>query len=162
MVETDQSLPYATLIHMLSLKLSTTNYLLWKTQVETLLQSQGLFGFLDGSDSPPLPASTAPANVASAEKAKKDWLMQDRHLHSLLLSSLSEESMAETIGCKSSAEVWSALEKDYALQSKTREIQLKDDLQHMRRESLSVADFSSKFRGICDQLASIGSPVPEN
>ncbi|CAH1445723.1 unnamed protein product [Lactuca virosa] len=119
MVETNQSLPYATLIRMLSLKLSSTNYLLWKTHVETLFQLQGLFVFLDGSNSHPLSASTAPADVASAEKAKKDWLMQDRRLHSLLLSSLSEESMAETIGCKSSAEVWSALEKAYALQSKT-------------------------------------------
>lgn len=109
-----------------------------------------------------MPASTAPANVASDENAKKDWHMQDRRLYSLLLSSLSDESMAETIGCKSSAEVWSALEKDYALQSKTREIQLKDDLQHMRRGSLLVANISSKFRGICDQLASIGSLVPEN
>lgn len=77
--------------------------------------------------------------------------MQDR----LLLSSFSEESMEETIGCKSQEEVWSALEKAYDLQSKTRKIQLKDELQHMHHRSLQFVDFSSKFCGICDRLGSI-------
>ena len=34
MVEYNISLPYATLIHMIIIKLTSTNYLLWRNQVE--------------------------------------------------------------------------------------------------------------------------------
>ncbi|CAH1454136.1 unnamed protein product [Lactuca virosa] len=96
---------------------------------------------------------------AAIQKVHKDWLSQDRRLHSLLLSSLTEESMAETLGRKSVAEVWSALQKAYSLRSKTREIQLNDELQHLRRGNEYVTVYSTKFRSYCEQLAAIDSPV---
>ncbi|CAH9140861.1 unnamed protein product [Cuscuta epithymum] len=152
------SLPYATLIHMLTLKLSSTNYLLWKTQVQTLLQSQGLFGFLDGTKVKP---SVSSSFDAEAIKAEQDWITQDQRLHSLLLSSLTEESMAHTLGSTSAASVWSALEKVYSLQSKSREIQLKDDLQNLRRGSSSVEDYSNLFVGLCHKLAAIKCSISD-
>ena len=49
MVYFDFALPYATLIHMITIKLTSANYHLWHNQVETLLTSQDLFGYMDAN-----------------------------------------------------------------------------------------------------------------
>ena len=43
------SLPLNTMVHMLTIKLTSSNYLLWKNQFVPLLASQDLFGYLDGT-----------------------------------------------------------------------------------------------------------------
>ncbi|KAL8515639.1 hypothetical protein ACS0TY_014360 [Phlomoides rotata] len=40
----------------------------------------------------------------------KTWIAKDKRVHSLILSFLTEESIAETIGCPTSYSVWNALE----------------------------------------------------
>ena len=46
-------LPFNTLIHMVTIKLSSSNYLLWKSQLLPLLESQELIGHVDGTLEPP-------------------------------------------------------------------------------------------------------------
>ena len=43
------SLPLNTMVHMLTIKLTSSNYLLWKNHFVPLLANQDLFGYLDGS-----------------------------------------------------------------------------------------------------------------
>ena len=38
-----------TMVHMLTIKLTSSNYLLWRNQFVPLLASQELFGYLDGT-----------------------------------------------------------------------------------------------------------------
>jgi len=38
---------------------------------------------------------------------------------------------------------------------------LKDELQHFKRKSRSVIEYSHSFKALCDQLASMGSPTDE-
>jgi alpha-N-arabinofuranosidase len=38
-----------TMVHMVTIKLTPTNYLLWRCQFVPLLESQDLLGYLDGS-----------------------------------------------------------------------------------------------------------------
>ena len=42
-------LPFNTLIHMVTIELSSSNYLLWKSQLLPLLESQELIGYVDGT-----------------------------------------------------------------------------------------------------------------
>jgi hypothetical protein len=48
-------LPSNTMIHMVTIKLSSSNYFLWKSQLLPFLDSQGLLGYVDGTLVPPLP-----------------------------------------------------------------------------------------------------------
>lgn len=48
-------LSFNTLIHMITIKLSSSNYLLWKSQLFPLLKSQDLLGHADGTFLPPPP-----------------------------------------------------------------------------------------------------------
>ncbi|KAL6318156.1 hypothetical protein AAG906_035661 [Vitis piasezkii] len=46
-------LPFNTLIHIITIKISSSNYLLWKSQLLPLLESQDLLGYVDGTLVPP-------------------------------------------------------------------------------------------------------------
>ncbi|RVW97500.1 hypothetical protein CK203_026198 [Vitis vinifera] len=55
-----------TMVHMLTIKLTSSNYFLWKNQFIPLLTSQDLLGFLDGSVLAPSPKKKQFANLAEA------------------------------------------------------------------------------------------------
>jgi hypothetical protein len=150
-------LPFNTLIHMVTIKLSSSNYLLWKSQLLFLLESQELIGHVDETLEPP--PRFAPANSQTPNIKHLAWKQTDQRLLSLLLSSLTEEAMAEVVGLTTSREVWIALENTFSHRSKAREIRLKDDLQLMKRGTRSVSEYARAFKTICDQLHAIGQAV---
>lgn len=58
--------PFPTSVHITSsvtIKLNDSNYLLWKTQLESLLRSQKLLGFVTGQIPPPQAQVTTVVNV---------------------------------------------------------------------------------------------------
>ncbi|KAL6334726.1 hypothetical protein AAG906_021385 [Vitis piasezkii] len=154
------SLPLNTMVHMLTIKLTSSNYLLWRNQFVPLLASQELFGYLDGSITAPSPMITASDGTPKSNPAYTSWLHTDRHRRFTLFFS-HEESMSEVLGFRHSHEAWHALEVSFSHRSKTRELQLKDELQLMHRGSQSIAEFSRTFKGLCDQLAAIGRPIDD-
>ncbi|CAA0816736.1 Unknown protein [Striga hermonthica] len=125
------SIPLSTMIHMVNIKLTSANYLLWHAQIEPLLITQGFLPHLDGSSPCPSREITTPA----------------------------EESMAVVIGCTSSRDVWTSLTRAYSHASKARELSLKDDLLSVKRGDLSVSEYGQRFKAICDKLAAIGRSI---
>ncbi|KAL9672660.1 hypothetical protein QQ045_028912 [Rhodiola kirilowii] len=166
----DQKLPYNTLIHMLNIKLSSSNFMLWKTQVQHILRAQKFFGYLDGSHPcppapvlpPAAPDPAAPAAVAAkavykdALTAYDDWMAEDQRLCGLLFSSLSEEAMSEVIGCSTSNQIWETLSSIYQNRSRSSILQLRDQVLNLRHTS-TVHDLHLKFKAIFDRLSSMGS-----
>ncbi|KAL6325439.1 hypothetical protein AAG906_023284 [Vitis piasezkii] len=118
------SLPLNTMVHMLTIKLTSSNYLLWKNQFVPLLASQDLFGYLDGSIRAPSATILAADGTTKSNPAYTSWLHTDQTLLSLLYSSLTEESMSEVLGLHHSHEAWHALEVSFSHRSKTRELPL--------------------------------------
>ena len=150
-------LPFNTMIHMVTIKLSSSNYLLWKSQLLPLLESQGLLGHVDGTLVPPPPFD--PPTSQTPNTKHLEWKATDQRLLSLLLSSLTEEAMAEAVGLSISREVWTALENTFSHRSKAREICLKDDLLLMKCGTRPVTAYARAFKALCDQLHAIGRPV---
>ncbi|KAL9665028.1 hypothetical protein QQ045_020437 [Rhodiola kirilowii] len=148
----DQKLPYNILIYMLNIKLSASNFMLWKTQVTHILRAQKLFGFLDGSTPcppvlvpPPTPADPAAAAAVAAKAtydasllAFDDWVAEDQHLYGLLFSSLTEEAMAEVIGCSTSQQIWETLLSVYQNRSRSSVRQLRDQVIFDRLASMGA------------------------
>ncbi|KAG6742734.1 hypothetical protein POTOM_053668 [Populus tomentosa] len=152
-------LPFNTMIHMVTIKLASSNYLLWKSQLLPLLDSQGLLGHVDGTLIPPLPFDPPTSQTPNSNHLA--WKATNQRLLSLLLSSLTEEAMAEAVGLSTSHEVWTALESTFSHRSKAREIRLKDDLQLMKRGTHPVTAYARAFKVLCDQLHAIGRPIDE-
>ncbi|GKB35432.1 retrovirus-related pol polyprotein from transposon TNT 1-94 [Tanacetum coccineum] len=111
---TDSPLPLSTVLHMLTIRLSSTNYLLWHKQMIPLLAYQKLTGYVDGSIPQPSPSVTT-GETSSPNPAYASWIAADQRALILIQSSLSEEAMAETLGHTTSHAVWSALEDTYRM-----------------------------------------------
>ncbi|GJT02825.1 putative RNA-directed DNA polymerase [Tanacetum coccineum] len=119
---------------MLTIKLSSSNYLLWRNQVLPLLAYQKLTGYINGSiSSPPPTIADAKSTAPKDNPAYLSWLASDQRALILLQSSLSEEAMAETLGHKTLVMYGSSI----------------------------VAEFSRKFKAVCDLLTAIGHPLDE-
>ncbi|RVW31317.1 hypothetical protein CK203_103440 [Vitis vinifera] len=86
-------LPLNTMVHMLTIKLTSSNYLLWRNQFIPLLTSQDLLGFLDGSVPAPSPKVIGSNSITQVNPAYTSWLTTDQTLLNLLYSSLTKESM---------------------------------------------------------------------
>src|ERR1044072_5376690 len=163
------SLLFSTLVHMITVKLKPDNFLLWRKQVTVLLQHQNLFDIVDATITPPSEYVQQTFSQAVSPGARTSvpvlnplfaqWQTRDRNVNSLLLSSLTEEALAETLSATTAREVWITLHSASAYRSKARELRLRDELQLMRRGSLFVSEYGRKFRTICDQLAVIGAPT---
>ncbi|KAJ0100313.1 hypothetical protein Patl1_20260 [Pistacia atlantica] len=148
---------FHTMIHMVTIKLSSSNYLLWTSQLLPLLESQELLKHVDGTLKPP--PRFDPPNSQTPNPKYMMWKTTDQRLLSLLLSSLTKEAMAEVVRLFTSREVWLTLENTFSHRSKAREIHLKDDLQSMKRGPHSVSEFSRAFKALCNQFHAIGRPV---
>ena len=135
---------FNTLIHMITIKLSSSNYLLWKSQLLPLLESQDMLGYVDGTMVPP--PRFEPETSSTLNPKYLAWRAADQRLLCLLLSSLTEEAMAVVIGLSTARDVWLALETTFSHQSKARELRLKDDLQLMKRGTKPVAEYARAFK----------------
>ncbi|CAA0809131.1 Unknown protein [Striga hermonthica] len=153
------SIPLSTMIHMVNIKLTSANYLLWHAQIESLLITQGFLPHLDGSSPCPSREITTPAGTKSTNPEFAAWYSRDQLIRLFLVSTLTEESMAVVIGCTSSRDVWTSLTRAYSHASKARELSLKDDLLSVKRGDLSVSEYGQRFKAICDKLAAIGRSI---
>ena len=59
-------------------------------------------------------------------------------------------------------EAWKSLVKLYETNTKARKLHLKNDLNTIEKESMSINDYTLKIKGICKSLASIGVAVEDD
>lgn len=85
-------------------------------------------GYLDGIKSAPESTIRGFDGTKTPNPAFSTWSKMDQMLLSLLFSSLTEEAMSDVVGLSTAHEGWKTLEASFAHQSKTCEIQLKDEL----------------------------------
>ena len=152
-------LSFNTLIHMNTIKLSSSNYLLWKSQLLPLLESQDMLGYVDGTMVPP--PRFEPETSSTPNPKYLTLRAADQRLLCLLLSSPTEEAMAVVVGLSTTRVVWLALETTFSHPSEARELRLNDDLQLMKRGTKPVVEYARAFKTICDKLHAIGRPVED-
>ncbi|KAM0069449.1 putative RNA-directed DNA polymerase [Helianthus debilis subsp. tardiflorus] len=155
----DNPLP-PSLTNLIPIKLSSSNYLLWKGQMEPLLHLQDLASHIDGSAEPPAPTITKDGN-SSPNPLYSSWLNNDRRAVVLINATLTEEAMCVVVGLPTARSVWDALAVAFGNPAIERIQNLQDQLRSLTRGTKSVAEFGRVFKGFCDQLAAVGSPVPQ-
>jgi len=130
---------------VISLKLTNTNYLYWRMQMKPYLLGQGVFGFVDGSNSCPSPHILVADGVSlQVSQHFLHWKQQDQLILSALLSSLSMEVLHLVVDCPTSCSVWHTLEQTLASTSNSRIMQLHGSLQDLRQGDDSVTRFMQK------------------
>ncbi|GKD30207.1 putative RNA-directed DNA polymerase [Tanacetum coccineum] len=122
-----------TLLHMIPIELSSTNYLLWKNQMFPLLSYQKLTNHIDGITVPS--ATIMSGDQSIPNPAFTIWNDFDQRA--------------------------TALEIAYNNSFVERIHSLHDSLRNISKGTSTVSDYGRQFKGIYDKLAAIGQPVDE-
>ncbi|KAI4388134.1 hypothetical protein MLD38_000492 [Melastoma candidum] len=78
---------------------------------------------------------------------------------SLLFSALTPEPLSQVVYCKTSREVWETLKNCYESTSTTRIINLRTQMQQLRKEGRSMQQYLSSLKSLANQLGAVGEPV---
>ncbi|KAL5778583.1 hypothetical protein ACOSQ2_009320 [Xanthoceras sorbifolium] len=158
-----------TLHFNLPIKLDEDNYIYWKTQILPAVNALDLEEYIDSSKHPPsqfisVQVTDESGNVRLELQPNKEyqkWKKSDQILLFWLISTLSQKVVGQVTKCKSSLEAWSKLENLYSQKSMAKILNLRQQLQTIRKGSHSVSDFVLKIKNIGDALSAAGEEVSE-
>jgi len=126
--------------NFITLKLSQTNYPLWREQALSLAESQELVGHLTNEDPAPTKFTTPDlVNNSNTEntvpvltEAFITWRKSDRLLRGWIIGTLSEEALSLVVGLETASAVWEALKNAYAKDSQEHEFTLRQHVTYFR------------------------------
>ncbi|KAL5790385.1 hypothetical protein ACOSQ2_005273 [Xanthoceras sorbifolium] len=145
---------------LVSIKLSTTNFLMWRSQIILLVQSLGVYHHLTVNEKP------AAEIENEGKKVKNDhlqiWRTNDGLLTSWLLGTMKEDVLSLVMGeTGTTFTVWVALEQHLLPITIEKESNLKRLLMGIKKGSRSIDEYFKDFKNICDNLAAIQKPVSD-
>jgi hypothetical protein len=140
------------------LKLTSTNYISWKLQFETLFIGYDLIGYIDGSI--PCPPNTITIdNTTVPNPSHKLWIRQDQLLLNAIISSFSP-TIIPFIACAGTAkDAWNILANTYVKPSRGHIQQVKNKLKNPTKGTQTITEFLHSIKAHADELAILGAPV---
>ncbi|KAM1885022.1 hypothetical protein ACFX14_037751 [Malus domestica] len=145
-----------------TVKLDDSNYVTWNFQMGLLLEGNGIFGFVDGSI--PCPdkyhdSDFEDETVTNSHHITDDykvWKIHDKALMTFITATLSTAALSCVIGCQSSQEMWNNLRERFSNMTRTSIVQMKIDLQNIKKGSEFVDLYLRRIKDCRDQLAAVG------
>ncbi|TQD93902.1 hypothetical protein C1H46_020461 [Malus baccata] len=146
------SVKIESLLGMLTIKLTDDNFLKWNFQFTSVLRGYDLFDHFTGeSVCPPKFVLTTEMGVTTEISATyKTWIKTDMALLSLLLATLSDDAIKHVVGCKTSREVWTALQDRYLFVSSASVNHLKAELHTLQKGGDTIDKYLLRLKGIKD------------
>lgn len=127
-------------------KLTASNFLLWKQQILLILEGYGLHGFVLGTIQVPPPILASDRSPV----ANPDFVFhtqQDKLLASWLLTTISDSILVYLTGAGTSFDVWSKVLKRFAAKSSLTMLTLRHALYSQKKGQLSIQDYLAKIQG---------------
>ncbi|KAI4321369.1 hypothetical protein MLD38_034759 [Melastoma candidum] len=140
-----------------TLKLDESNYVLWKGQVLAALVGGGYEDFIYGTTQPPPLFLDDLSQVPNPDH--KLWHRTDKSVMSFLFSSLSREPLSQVVCCTSAHAVWESLKQRFESSSTTRVINLRTQMQQVKKEGKTMQQYINTVKMFADQLSAIGETV---
>ncbi|KAJ8624241.1 hypothetical protein MRB53_032771 [Persea americana] len=149
--------------NLISIKLDSQNYLLWKSRFLPVLRAHGMVGFVDGTClCPPeflLDSTGIPTQDVNPQYLA--WIQQDQNVLCWINATLSAAVLAHVVGLKTARDVWLALEKRFASLSRSHIIQLKTQLRSIKKGSQPITEYIQRIKHLADSLAAVLCPVDD-
>jgi hypothetical protein len=115
--------PTPLLGQIVAIKLSKTNYVLWRAQVLLpIIRGVQLQGYLDGSLAAPEEKIPNKSDGKTTEEINPEfirWTALEQQVLGFLMTTMTPEVMCQVASCTTPKDVWSLLEQTYASQSRT-------------------------------------------
>ena len=154
----------STISTSVNVKLDDSNYLNWHFQMQLLLESNGIFGFVDGTHPCPSSATTAESGTHTSPSSSSVelcdditvWKMHDRAVMQLITATLSPIALSCAIGSVSSRDLWVRLKEQFSIVSKTSIFQMKSNLQNIRKGTDSISQYLLRIKEARDSLSAAG------
>ncbi|KAL4301856.1 hypothetical protein GQ457_10G002740 [Hibiscus cannabinus] len=138
-----------------SVRLDDMNYLLWKHQVILMIRGHDLKDFLDENFPVPEKFVTYASGQRIVNSKFKKFKKQDSSLASWLLSTISPTILPQLVGAETSATIWSSVNKLYSKLSATKVMHLHCRLRALKKNTISIREYTTQIKEICDLLATI-------
>ncbi|KAA8531700.1 hypothetical protein F0562_006583 [Nyssa sinensis] len=148
---------------IVTIKLDSTNYLTWKAQISAALDVYDLLGYVDGSI--PMPSEQIEVTVGDAAQRVAtprftEWKRADRHLQSAINATIHPSLLPHVVNLKHAFEVWNVLEKRMNSTSRSHIMQLRNDLQRVKKDSAKpMKDYLDKVKQITDKLVATSNTI---
>ena len=142
---------------MMTVKLDYSNYIVWKHQIEVILETYSMIDAISDTVMAPdqlLKDSSSNFNI-EVNPNFLIWRNQEQALFTFLNSTLSPSVLALTVGQKSGSGVWRVLEKRFASIYRSSMMSLRNELSAMRKGTNSIDVYFQKIKQICDKLAAV-------
>lgn len=129
---------------LVNIKLDGSNYLLWRLQIESIMEANGFLGYLDGSIPPPLSQICDEQGALIPNSAFSLQRLIDSQLRSCLAASLSQSTLPYVLGLRIVNQVWDSLSQRYNLLTDTHVQELRDQLYNVSKTSTVDAYIDQK------------------
>ena len=143
---------------MMTVKLDSSNYTVWKHQISMVLETYFLFELLD--DTQPIPEKflkdLSGSITAIFNPDYSIWKSKEKALLTFISSTLTPSILALIVGCHSVMEVWKVLENCFSSISRSHIMNLKGELHNIRKGYDSVDLYLQKIKVVRDKLMAVG------
>ncbi|KAK1564843.1 hypothetical protein Q3G72_012789 [Acer saccharum] len=145
---------------LITIKLNTSNFLLWRSQVSSLVRSLGLSHHLE-ENSKPAKETTGDDDKVQQNPLHDIWMRNDGLLNTWLLGIIGDKVIGMLEGMDNAYQVWKSVEENILPITKDKEIHLTQSFMTIQKGSMSLDEYIKKFKAICDSLATVQKPVDE-
>ena len=141
-------------------KLDKNNYQPWKLRMRNYLIGKSLRDYVIGEEEElELPKQNATSDELKAWRA---WNEKYKKVMFLISHNVSNGMIGHLQDLNTSKDAWDTLEKLYSISNKAKKIQLKNELNNMKKKNLSINDYMLKTKEVADALGSIGAPPDDD
>uniref|UniRef100_A0A2N9G021 Integrase catalytic domain-containing protein n=1 Tax=Fagus sylvatica TaxID=28930 RepID=A0A2N9G021_FAGSY len=142
--------------NLMSTKLDSTNYMIWKLQITAILDAYSVLDHLDGSTISPRQVLVNEAGIPSVNPAFLIWHKKNKALLTLLYSTVSSPVLAMVVGLTTSQEVWDKLEERFTCTARANVLTLKLELQSIKKGNETVSSYLQRIKTVRDKLSAVG------
>lgn len=143
-----------------TIRLESSNYFAWKTQVENALKANELFDFVDNSLIIPASHSLDTNGVKIPNPEFTNWITVDRMLLSCLIATLTPSVLPHIVGSNHTFQFWNKLEEKFNLLSRSHVHDLKRKLYSLNKTG-SMDQYLDYIKGVVQKLAASGHYVDD-
>ncbi|KAL5832068.1 hypothetical protein ACOSQ4_017422 [Xanthoceras sorbifolium] len=154
-----------TLNSNLSMKLTRDNFIHWRAQILPAIRALSLEEYINGGRLSPNKVVEISATDGTTKSVINEdfvaWCKTDQLLLCWLMSIISEGLISEVTDCQSSLEFWRIIETLFSRESLAKVLQLKQQLQSVRKGLSTISEFILKIKGLGNGLRSARQTVTD-
>lgn len=143
-------------VYLPTILLDETNYPSWFFRLESFLKGQKLYGFVDGTVPCPPKCILDSSGNSVPNPEFEVWCTQDQSIVNMIGQTLSSAATSCAVGSKTAFDLWRNLRNKFAASSRQNILQLKINLQSLRKGNDSIETYLDKVKVARDALETVG------